>query len=93
MTEPARVARLNERIKVLVSIRRNTKIHNVDLLESHHTLRSWLRAYSLQSKIHKMSDVVFLGPFWDLLAGCGIHLNHREKEAVLHHFLRDRHYI
>ena len=93
MTETARVVRLRQRIEVLISIRKNTKISNVDLLESHHTLRSWLKAYSLQGKIHKMSDMVFLGPFWDLLVDCSIHLNHCEKEAVLHHFLRDRHHI
>lgn len=93
MTEPRRMVQFKKRIEVLVNVRRNAKIPNIDLLETHHILAGWLKAYNLHNRIIKMSDIVFLGPFWDLLASCGIHLHQREKEELLCHFIRGRHHL
>ena len=97
MKESKRMEHLREQVEVLEAVRRNSKIPLVDLLESHHFLRSWVNAYHLSHEISNMHKVeryiVILGPFWDFLKEHNLELSdHRHRVGIVLNYLRSSHH-
>ena len=96
MTESMRLAHLAERIEHLKQLKRNTKLSNSDLLESHRFLRHWTAAYHLGKiivNIRKIDEyITILGPLWDFLKEHDLEIHsHHDRVELVKKFIHAQH--
>lgn len=98
MTESKRMVHMKERVELLKNLKRNTKLSNFDLVESHRFLKYWIVAYHLGHIIVRVQDVekyiIILGSFWDFLKEHNLGVNsHRDRRELVANYIHSRHHF